>query len=285
MKVYSIDLYDYFKIDKPEGAEGILSCYLHDPRAFADEHRTRPAMIAIPGGGYCARSAREGEIVALQFFAEDYQGFVLNYSIAPVRFPAALREACMAVMYIRENAEVLGVNADQIAAVGFSAGGHLCASLGTMFDEAEADIFKDRGVSPRPDAVLLGYPVISYVNHPHKGSFVNLCGEDEALRCRLSLEAHVKESSAPAFIFHTATDAVVPVQNSIFMAAAYAEKGIPFALHIFERGKHGLALGNSSTTALGNDFGDYSKDFGQWVPLSLHWLAERGFCVRLEEAK
>ena len=279
MKVYNVDLYEYFGIGKPEGAEGILCCYLHDPQTFG-EMRSRPAMIAIPGGGYCARSEREGEIIALQFFSEDYQGFVLSYSIAPVRFPAALREACMAVMYIRENAAALGVNADQIAAVGFSAGGHLCASLGTMFDEAETEIFKSRGVSPRPDAVLLGYPVISYVNHPHKGSFVNLCGEDEELRRRLSLEEHVKENSAPAFLFHTATDGAVPVQNSIVMAAAYAEKGIPFSLHIFERGAHGLALGNRATTAFSQDFGDYSKDFSEWIPLSLHWLKERGFGAR-----
>ena len=280
MKVYNIDLYEYFGIEKPEGAEGILTCYLHDPRAFSGENRLRPAMIAIPGGGYCARSPREGEIVALQFFAADYQGFTLAYSVAPLRFPTALREAGMAVMYIRENAAVLGVNADQIAAVGFSAGGHLCATLGTMFDAPEMEIFKSRGISARPDAILLGYPVITYIGKAHRGSFVNLCGEDEALRRRLSAETLVTENSAPAFIFHTATDGAVPVQSSLLMASAYEEKGVPFSLHIFERGAHGLALGNRTTTAFDQDFGDYSKDFCQWVPLSLHWLEERGFEVR-----
>ncbi len=284
MKVYSIDLYEYFNIEKPENAEGTLWCYLHDPKAFYGEHRSRPAMIAIPGGGYTARSAREGEIIAMQFFAEDYQGFCLNYSVAPCRFPTALREAAMAVMYIRENAEVLGVNADQIAAVGFSAGGHLCATLGTMFDAPELDIFKDRGVSARPDAILLGYPVITYLGKAHKGSFINLCGEDEALRRRLSAETLVTESSAPAFIFHTFGDNAVPVQNSLLMASAYEEKGVPFCLHIFECGKHGLALGKPSTTTAANDFGFVSKDFSLWVPMALHWLEERGFCACAREA-
>lgn len=280
MKVYSIDLYDYFKIEKPQGAEGVLFCYLHDPKGFSGERRARPAMIAIPGGGYTARSPREGEIVALQFFSEDYQAFTLAYSVAPCRFPTALREAAMAVIYIRENAEVLGVNADQIAAVGFSAGGHLCATLGTMFDSAELDVLKGKGISARPDAILLGYPVITYLGKAHRGSFVNLCGEDEALRRRLSAETLVTEHSSPAFIFHTATDNAVPVQNSLLMASAYEDKGVPFSLHIFERGNHGLALGKDSTTALSNDFGDFSKDFAQWVPLSLHWLEERGFAAR-----
>ena len=280
MKVYSIDLYDYFKIDKPEGAEGILSCYLHDPKGFSGELRMRPAMIAIPGGGYTARSPREGEIVAMQFFVEDYQGFTLAYSVAPCRFPTALREAAMAVIYIRENAQALGVNADQVAAVGFSAGGHLCATLGTMFDSSELDILKGKGISARPDAILLGYPVITYLGKSHRGSFSNLCGEDEALRRRLSAETLVTENSSPAFIFHTAADNAVPVQNSLLMASAYEAKGVPFSLHIFERGNHGLALGKSATIAIFNDFGDYSKDFEKWVPLSMRWLAERGFGVR-----
>ncbi len=280
MKTYTVDLYDYFGMERPEGAEGKLFCYLHDPKGFSGEVRTRPAMIAIPGGGYTARSPREGEIVALQFFAEDYQAFTLAYSVAPCRFPTALREAAMAVIYIRENAEALGINTDQIAAVGFSAGGHLCATLGTMFDCAELDILKGKGISARPDAILLGYPVITYLGKSHKGSFINLCGEDEALRRRLSAETLVTEKSAPAFIFHTATDNAVPVQNSLLMALAYEAKGVPFSLHIFERGNHGLALGKDSTIAAYNDFGDYSGDFAQWVPLSLHWLAERGFAVR-----
>lgn len=280
MKAYNVDLYDYFGIERPEHAEGILSCYLHDPKAFSGEYRLRPAIIAIPGGGYTARSPREGEIVALQFFAEDYQGFSLAYSVAPARFPTALREAGMAVMYIRENARELGINADQIAAVGFSAGGHLCATLGTMFDCPEMEIFKGRGVSARPDAVLLGYPVITYLGKAHRGSFINLCGEDEDLRRRLSVETQVTENSAPAFIFHTATDNAVPVQNSLLMAAAYEEKGVPFSLHIFGRGLHGLALGHSASTAFGQDYGNYSKDFGQWVPLSQHWLEELGFGVK-----
>ncbi len=280
MKVYEVDLYQYFGLARPEGAAGRLACYLHEQEADLGACRLRPAMIAIPGGGYGMNCPREGEIVAMQFFAEDYQGFCLSYSVAPARFPQALREAVMAVIYIRENAAALGVSQNEIAAVGFSAGGHLCGSLGTMFDCCEMDIFGERKALARPDAVILGYPVISYTQKPHLGSFKNLCGEDEALRRRLSLETQVKENSAPAFIFHTVGDGLVPVKNSLVMAAAYEDAGVPFTLHIFEKGTHGLCLAKPATETVDDAAWreePFSKDFSLWVPLSQRWLAERGF--------
>lgn len=280
MKVYKVDLYDYFNIARPEGGEGYLDCYIHEQEEDLGKNRLRPAMIAIPGGGYSMNCPREGEIVAMQFFADDYQGFCLHYSVAPVRFPWALREAVMAVIYIRENAACLGVNENEIAAVGFSAGGHLCGSLGTMFACSEMNILGARKALGRPDAVLLGYPVISYVQKPHLGSFKNLCGEDEALRCRLSLETQVTAESAPAFIFHTVGDTLVPVKNSLVMAAAYEDAGVPFTLHIFEQGSHGLCLAKpASDTTDDAEWKTlpYSKDFALWVPMAKTWLAERGF--------
>ena len=286
MKVFKVDLYDYFKLERPEGAAGYLDCYLHEAEADLGLSRSRPAMIAIPGGGYGANCPREGEIVAMQFFAEDYQGFCLSYSVKPLRFPLALREAVMAVIYIRENARELGVNKNEIAAVGFSAGGHLCGSLGTMFACPEMDIFGERKTLGRPDAVLLGYPVISYTAKPHLGSFRNLCGEDEALCQRMSLETQVTANSAPAFIFHTVGDTLVPVKNSLVMAAAYEDKGVPFSLHIFEFGPHGLCLAKPVTDTVDDvDRKDvpFSKDFALWVPMAHNWLTERGFgpkCVR-----
>ena len=191
MRYCTVDLYEYFGLARPDGGQGYLECYLHNPCAFINENRHRPAMIALPGGAYVYCSAREGEPIASQFFAADYQSFVLTYSTAPVRFPAALREAAMAFIYIRENAETLGVLPNEVAAVGFSAGGHLCASIATLFEAEELSDLLSRGVSARPDAVLLGYPVISYLQKPHRGSFENLCGEDEALRCRQIGRAHV----------------------------------------------------------------------------------------------
>jgi acetyl esterase/lipase len=280
MKHCTVDLYEYFGFERPEGGQGYLACYLHDALAFIGENRHRPAMIALPGGGYAYCSAREGEPIASQFFAADYQSFVLTYSTAPVRFPAALREAAMAIVYIRENAEALGVNPNEIAAVGFSAGGHLCASIATMFDSPELAGILSRGISARPDAVLLGYPVISYLEKPHRGSFENLCGEDEALRRRLSLETQVTENSAPAFIFHTVTDAAVPVKNSLVFASAYEEKGVPFSMHLYESGVHGLSLGNYITDNLTQNNPPRSADFGTWLPMAITWLSERGFAPK-----
>lgn len=284
MKVYQVDLYDYFSIARPEGAKGYLDCYIHEQEEDLGACRLRPAMIAIPGGGYQVNCPREGEIVAMQFFAEDYQGFRLHYSTAPVRFPHALCEAVMAVAYIRENAACLGVNENEIAAVGFSAGGHLCGSLGTMFACPETAILGERAALGRPDAVLLGYPVI----YDHPGSFKNLCGEDEALKSRLGLHRQVTEQSAPAFIFHTVADRIVPVKNSLAMAAAYADKGVPFSLHIFEKGAHGLCLAKAASDTVDElpyVEPPFSEDFALWVPMAAKWLKERNFGPKSAKVK
>ena len=128
----SVDLYEYFGHSRLEGAVGHLQCWIPENLA-ALGHRRRPAVLILPGGGYEHVSTREAEPVALRFAARGYAAFALQYSCGPHPFPVALREAAMAMKYIRANAASFSIRPDRVAAVGFSAGGHLCGTLGMLY--------------------------------------------------------------------------------------------------------------------------------------------------------
>lgn len=277
LKTYTVDLYDYFKVKKPNGCKCELRCYISDVSKEYSEGRLRPAMLVIPGGGYAFCSDREGEPIALRYLAYGYNTFVIYYSVAPdVRYPVALQEAAMAMCYIRLNAKELGVRADNVAAVGFSAGGHLCGCLATLFEEKCLDFLGENKKLVRPDASLLIYPVISYTNHPHRGSFLNLTDSEEE-RIYLSLENRVTEKSSPAFIVSTFGDGAVPCQNALAIANAYANIKVPFALHVFEKGEHGMSTVDYCTYYRSKNLSCASYDFPKWIELSLNFLKEHGF--------
>lgn len=184
----------------------------------------------------------------------------------------------MAMLYLRNNAKSLSIT-ERIAALGFSAGGHLCGCLATLFEAAEIrGALDDSSGDIRPDAVILSYPVITSGEKSHAGSFNNLCGEDEELRHKLSLENCVTENSPPAFIWHTFSDQSVPVQNSLLLASAYAEKKVPFSLHIYEKGDHGLSTADWGAYRAGN-LPDISTGITNWIDMSVDWLADRGICI------
>ncbi len=274
MKVERIDLYKYFKVEKPQNAAGYLNVYLLE-NCF--EPRLRPAMLVIPGGGYSHVSLREKECVALKYMEKGFNAFTLDYSVksfCEASFPSQLIEGAMAMAYIKKNAKKLGVDKNHVGAIGFSAGGHLCGMLATMFDAPE--VIKALGNNAkyvRPDAVVLSYPVITSGEKAHRGSFINLSGGDKSLEERLSLENNVTENSPPAFIWSTVTDGAVPMENSILMAMAYKKNNIPFELHVFEDGIHGLSIGTQETSYI-------NVPIQQWIPLSMTWLENRGFKIK-----
>lgn len=274
----TVDLYEYFGVPRGENAGGILTSYV--PYATHEvSAKKRPAMIVFPGGGYWMLSDREKEPVALRFLSKGYSAFTLQYAVHTA-YPVPLVEACMAVAYIRENAEKYSVDEEHIAAVGFSAGGHLAAMLATLFAEKEVKaVLGERNA--RPDAVILSYPVITAdPRFWHEGSIRTISGEDEKLAERLSAEKRVTKNSVPAFIWHTAEDDGVPVENALLMAQAYRAAGVPFELHIFQNGCHGLSLANEETANGRDDTRLIVPNVAQWVDLSLNWLALRGFLVR-----
>ena len=225
--------------------------YLHAIIADKTLEYTRSAILIIPGGGYgrvC--SDREGFPVANAFMPYGYNAFVLNYSTLSASkktFPSQLIEASIAIKHIKDNAQEYGIDPDRVFVVGFSAGGHLAGSLGTMWDKKEIYDAIDMPFGyNKPKGVMLIYPVI----YDHLGSFINLLGVENPSKDQLDkvrIDNNVKENSSPAFIVHGEADDLVPVQNSLSLAYAYADKKIPFELHVYPNAVHGMALANKIT--------------------------------------
>ena len=277
MTVGQVDLYEFFSRPKPQGAAGILRWWLPHTPGTLGVARLRPAVLILPGGGYHHVSERESEPAALRFLARGYAAFSLEYSCAPHHFPVQLREAAMAMAYIREKAGEYGVDAGQVAAMGFSAGGHLCACLGTMFDCPEvADL--GRPEMMRPDALVLCYPVTVSWGRTHEQTFENISGGDESLRQRLSLDALVRGDMPPVFLWHTRDDASVPCRNSLLLALKLEEMGVPFALHIYRQGVHGLSTADEQAYPVGK-VPKISEDVTKWPETAMDFLREIGFQI------
>lgn len=236
------------------------------------EQRTkRPAVVICPGGGYGMCSPREAEPIATQFNQAGFHAFVLDYSVVPFKFPRALEELSMSVAMVRENAEEWMINADKIAVCGFSAGGHLACSLGMFWN---ADVIKRADQKNKPNAMILSYPVISSGEGGHVGSFDNLCENDEQRKYN-SLENQVTKDTPPAFIWHTYTDDCVPVENSMLLASAMRKQNIPFELHIYQKGGHGLSTALPDVGINQESFGkDISTNVTNWPQMAANWLRE-----------
>lgn len=220
--------------------------YIHD-----EDEQERPVIVVVPGGGYCVVSDTEGEIVALEFYNKGYNAFVVTYTTdftmqTPLKFQP-LKDLSKAVAMIRKNASTYKIIPNNLVVCGFSAGGHLTGSLAVHHGIAELDLGSDyKGISNRPDAVILSYPVISSGVFAHSGSFVALLGADATVEERnfMSLEKQVTADTSPTFIWHTATDELVPVENSYLFAEACHKIGVKYEHHVFGEGKHGLSLAN-----------------------------------------
>lgn len=269
-----IDLYEYFKAERKGAAGGFLTVYARTPSREISP-KSRPAILVIPGGGYELLSDREGEPVALAFLAEGYAAFVLSYSLK-TPYPAPLFEAFMAVAYIRENAEKYCVNRENVAAIGFSAGGHLAGLLATATAKEIGSLpFK---TSVLPDAAILSYPVVTMGELTHGGSRAVITDGGKIPYGSLSVEKRVAKNSVPAFIWHTAEDTCVPLENSLMLAQAYRSAGAPFGMVVFEKGWHGLSLCSAETDDRNENDLKVSAA-GKWFSLALDWLSARGFAV------
>ena len=225
-----------------------LVTYLLDDIDALSVH-TRPAVVICPGGGYSGTCDREADPVAVRFNALGCHSFVLRYTCAPARYPVALLELAAAVADIRTHADEWHVDPHRIVVLGFSAGGHLAASLGMFWAQDPVARLPWEAEMVRPNGMILCYPVISSGRYANRGSFDNLLGPDPdpALLAHLSLEKRVTADTPPAFIWHTYDDGCVPVQNALMLATALREHNIPLEMHIFPHGEHGLALANDQT--------------------------------------
>ena len=254
--------------------EAMLTGYIPDNIMQEQKERMRPAVLILPGGGYEYTSDREAEPIALKFMAQGFNAIVLRYSIAPTRYPNALLELAETVNYVREKEVEWNVNKEKVIVCGFSAGGHLAGSLGVLWNSEFIDMHLGiEAESIKPNGMILCYPVITSGEFAHSGSFDNLLGEKEKeiRREELSLEKLVSKDTPKTFLWHTFNDGTVPVKNSLLFSNALAEQSIPFELHIYPNGVHGLGLCEDSTATNGKSE-HIDEHVASWFKLACEWI-------------
>lgn len=224
---------------------GTLSCGTTNPNPeircwIPEQNPDGIGLIIFPGGGYGMHADHEGSGYAEHFSKLGIACFVVSYRLGPqgFRHPAMLEDALAAIYTIRSNAKKFGVNPDRIGVMGSSAGGHLAASAMILSKQYSCDI------PLRPNFGILCYPVITSGEYTHRGSINNLLGEnpDAHLLKLLSLEQQVSPDTPPCFIWHTADDQSVPFENSLLLASSLRRNNVPFELHVYPHGRHGLGL-------------------------------------------
>ena len=257
-------------------AVGNLYTYFLDSSIEMRPNEKRPVILMCPGGGYEMTSDREAEPMAMQFLAMGYHVAILRYSVCPVRYPAALLQVAESVLYLKEHADEYHIDPEKIVVQGCSAGGHLAANYGIAWNSPF--LTKLMGMENDPErlcvsGLLLCYPVITSGEKAHEESFRNLLGEQyEEKKEELSLENQVTPDTPPTFLWHTATDETVPVENSLYFFQACLQQGVSAELHIYPVGGHGLSLANEETCRA-NGIG-VQKECQSWIGLAQTWLEE-----------
>lgn len=257
-------------------AVGNLYTYFLDSSIEMRPNEKRPVILMCPGGGYEMTSDREAEPMAMQFLAMGYHVAILRYSVCPVRYPAALLQVAESVLYLKEHADEYHIDPEKIVVQGCSAGGHLAANYGIAWNSPL--LTKLMGMENDPErlcvaGLLLCYPVITSGEKAHEESFRNLLGEQyEEKKDELSLENQVTPDTPPTFLWHTATDETVPVENSLYFFQACLQQGVSAELHIYPVGGHGLSLANEETCRA-NGIG-VQEECQSWIGLAQTWLEE-----------
>lgn len=262
----------------PNGAPGALGTADKDvptltPFLPAKDKATGAAIVICPGGGYGGLADHEGKGYALWLNEQGIAGFVLKYRLgsAGYRHPAMLNDAARAIRFVRAQAADWGVDPRRVGIMGSSAGGHLASTALTHFDAGDANAADPvERQSSRPDLGILCYAVISMGPNTHQGSKNNLLGKDPAedLVKLLSNELQVTRDTPPCFLWHTWEDSAVKVENSLDFALALRRAGVPFEIHVYEKGQHGLGLGSREY--------DPAKLL-DWTRDCASWLKVRGF--------
>ncbi len=249
----------------------------------------RPAVLICPGGGYTFLSDREAEPIAMKFLSKGYNAFILDYSVkGDAKYPNPLYDAANAIYTIRTNAEKWNIDKDKICVCGFSAGGHVAASLGVYWNHEF--VKKELGIKDsemiKPNGMILGYPLLDiatftpeyFSDKPDLIEHGERCLDalfgtnepDPKQMDSVSLYKHVSSDTPKTFMWHTYEDGLVAVDNVLDFSKALAQNDVAFEMHIFQNGGHGLACVDK-TTNMGIDMGTAAR-YSIWFDLALAWM-------------
>lgn len=275
MRYEKIFLEDVFSGLETPPQKTPLTIYIPDMNDEVYGERTFRCVLICPGGGYEYTSKREAEPVALRLAGQGIAAAVINYSCGP-HYPMQLLQVLAAVTYLRRNSSDLHIDPEKIAVMGFSAGGHAACSAGVFWQEEFAE--KALGIAhgeDKPNGMILCYPVITSGEFAHRGSFDALLGENPAAELleKMSLEKQVTKDTPQAFLWHTAEDGLVPAENSLLLAMALREKGIPLEMHIYPKGHHGMSLCDETVDRPEN-VTDGARYCSEWFPRCVKWIKE-----------
>lgn len=239
--------------------------YIQDDYDTLVHHKLRPAMIVCPGGGYTFTCPREADPAAFEFLAMGFNVFILDYSV--LEYAADFRpllELAETVSTVRERSAEWHIDPTKVAVMGFSAAGHLAASLGTLWNDPQLSLPE----SSRPDALVLCYPVITLGEYTHRSTCDYVTAGDAAMREKLSVEKHVHPSMPPVFVWHTMDDGSVPVENTLMLINELRKNGVDFECHIFAHGQHGISVCTQEVETP-------NARCREWVKLCKAWLCDR----------
>lgn len=259
------------------GISPLLEVTLQEPAGAANE--PRPFAIVCPGGGYELHSEREGAPVARALGQHGFNVAVLRYSLVsnhPEKplLPAPQLDLARATLALRSRRAALGIDPSRIVLMGFSAGAHVCALFSGL---AQTEAFsRQAGATPeelRPAAQILCYPVIDLAaGWPESDGWREAISDDERLWRAQDL---VTEKTPPTFLWQTATDETVPVQNCYRYAQALMDAGVDHECHVFHSGPHALSLATAETV---REPYQANEHVARWLPLALEWLSDLGIC-------
>ncbi|MGH7940178.1 MAG: alpha/beta hydrolase [Limisphaerales bacterium] len=260
----------------PKGAPGALGDSSNDIPTITPyvpgTNATGAAMVICPGGGYARLAPHEGRDYALWLNQHGLTCFVLRYRLGShgYHYPAEFLDVERAIRWVRAHAAEYGIDPNRVGIMGSSAGGHLASMALTHFDDGHAGSADPvERESSRPDLGILCYAVITMGKYTHHGSRMNLLGPNPSPKLvrKLSSELQVRDDTPPCFIWCTYEDKTVPMENSMMFAEALRKHGIPFDLHIYERGGHGMGLADKPPFAHPHP----------WANDCLYWLRQHGY--------
>lgn len=281
--------YEVIDIKIAHSVQATLTIYAHEDYPEVYGERKRPMIVICPGAGYEHVSPREGEAIALQFMTTGAHAAVLRYDVSGqgAEFPQHLLELAASVAYVRKHAAEYCIDPDKILVAGFSAGGHLAASLGCFWKEKWLEELMQAEIGAtmkdyQPNGEILAYPVITSGEFAHRGSFVKIMGSEAEqgyaplglsaieLEEKLSLENQVTSDFPQTFMWHTFEDGAVPLENSLFFAEALRKAGVNFEYHVFPHGGHGYALATKETAM--KEGKEINAQCAQWIDLFKSWM-------------